>query len=104
MSKVPEYGSVLPDTTAMLKKMNEALKKAVHEHNVQVENLTRAQFIEALKQACASGDFQRHVVVGPEHRQAVTYIPFRHSEEHRQRIRELEAQVAQLLKEAAERL
>lgn len=92
------------DKTDIQKSLDEALEKAVREHRIEVEALTRAQFIEALKQACASGDFQRHVTIGPGWRQVVTYIPFRHSEEQRQRIRELESEVAQLLKAAAERL
>lgn len=97
----------MSEIAALKKNINEALEKVVREHRLRVENLTRSQFIEALKQALASGDFQRHVVAGSSYsqwRQAVTYIPFRHSQYLQQRIIELEAEIVQLLKAAAERL
>jgi hypothetical protein len=58
-------------------------------HDKAVEVLTRTQFLEALKQAVACGDFLRHVKVDTCS-QAVTYLPYRREQELKSRIAELE--------------
>lgn len=65
-----------------------AVEKLVEERSLAVEQLTKDQFVEALKQAIKSGDFQRLVSV--DGRQAVTYIPFREVEALKSRVSELE--------------
>lgn len=50
------------------------------EHRIASEKLTKDQFAMALRQAIASGDFERHVIIGTD-RQSVVYIPYR--EKHR---------------------
>lgn len=51
----------------------------VQKHQLAVENLTEQQLAEAIRQAIASGDFMRNIVVdGPA--QAVTYLPWREVE------------------------
>lgn len=72
--------------------VDEAIAKVIREHCLGVERLTEAQFVDALKQALASGDFMRHIQVGSS-AQAVTYVPFREVEALRSRIRELEAEI-----------
>lgn len=42
-----------------------ALTRVVRKHALAVEGLTEAQFVEALRQALLSGDFQRLVVAPP---------------------------------------
>lgn len=57
-------------------RLDEQLRQAITEHNIRIENLTIDQTMEALKQALASGDFCRHIMVDP-HAQTVTYMPYR---------------------------
>lgn len=59
------------------------------------EQLTKEQFIEALKQALRSGDFMRYICAG-ENSQCVTYEPFRKVQELEARIRELEDEAQRL--------
>lgn len=64
--------------------MNESIMSAVNnsalfgelvrKHQLAVETLTEHQLAEAIRQAIASGDFIRNVVV--DGRQSVTYIPW----------------------------
>lgn len=55
--------------------IKEACEKLVIEHGIQDERLLQSQIADALKQAIASGDFQRHVY-SQGARSAVVYIPF----------------------------
>mgnify|MGYP001591209675 FL=1 len=50
----------------------------VRKHQLAVETLTEQQLAEAIRQAIASGDFMRNVVV--DGRQSVIYIPWREVE------------------------
>lgn len=58
------------------------------------DKLTEQQFIEALRQALACGDFVRHICVD-NGSQCVTYMPFRNEETSRARIEELERQLSE---------
>lgn len=51
----------------------------VRKHRLAVESLTEKQLAEAIRQALASGDFMRAVVVA-DGRQSVNYIPWREAE------------------------
>ena len=53
----------------------------VRKHQLAVETLTEQQLAEAIRQAIASGDFMRNVVV--DGRQSVIYIPWREVEQLR---------------------
>lgn len=53
---------------------NEMLTQLVRKNMLAIEEFTEAQFVEALKQAIASGDFQRYVT--RDSAQRVIYIPF----------------------------
>ena len=85
----------------------ERLAKA---HVEAVDKLTREQFIEAMAQAIECGDFMRHVIVGEtvavgnsmtcSHRQGVSYVPYREVERLKARIRELEVELDQALRDA----
>lgn len=68
------------------------LEKLVRKHNLAVEALTEKQLIEAIRQAIASGDFQRLVVTTGGGAQQVVYIPFAEQARLQARIRELEEQ------------
>lgn len=59
----------------------------VRKHHLAVEALTEQQLAEAIRQAIASGEFMRNVVV--DGRQSVTYLPWREVEELRSLYNEL---------------
>ncbi len=79
--------------------------RAAKELSAAENAFTEAQFVEAVKQAVACGDFVKYCTVGKsavvdgrftyEHRQAVSYEPFREAERLKARIRELESQLAE---------
>lgn len=59
-------------------------------YSLAVESLTEEQLAEGIRQAIASGDFQRHVLnEGGSHKQAVVYIPYREVSRIRPRYEEL---------------
>lgn len=64
-----------------------AVDELVRKHNLAVDALTEQQLAEAIRQAIASGEFMRNVVV--DGRQSVTYIPWREVEELRSLYNEL---------------
>lgn len=76
-----------------------AMERVIAEFEVKIEQLTREQFVEALRQAVLSGDFAQHVVshpvpagaCGAAQAQCVTYMPFREVERLHGRITRLEA-------------
>lgn len=70
-------------------KIDEAIEKAVREHNIAIESLTERQTCEAFKQAIVCGDFQR-LVIHNSGAQQVIYLPFAREQELMRRIRELE--------------
>lgn len=101
--------------------LDAALTKLMREHALGIERLTEAQFVQALKQALASGDFETQVVCNPvikeplpwngefkpsdasfqvTHTQSVTYEPFRRVTELEARITELEQQLAAATEQA----
>jgi hypothetical protein len=53
--------------------------RLVRAHALAVEKLTEEQLAEAIRQAVACGDFQRHIHATPHGRdgQSITYAPFR---------------------------
>ena len=66
----------------------------VRQHNLAVETLTEQQLAEVIRQAIASGDIMRNVVVDRsdpmmDGEQSVTYIPFREVERLRSLYHEL---------------
>lgn len=69
--------------------IEKALAELIQAHCLAVEELTEKQFVEAIRQACACGDFQRLVRAG-DGAQSVVYIPFAREQELRARIDELE--------------
>lgn len=108
---------MISDVQALQELAVNAIADGIRKYELAVANLTEEQFVEALRQAIASGDFQRHVVVEPvpkyqdvvwngevpigcsgvnqfavcvENRQAVTYLPYREVERLKARIKELE--------------
>lgn len=68
--------------------LNDKLTELVRGYNLAVEALTEKQFVEALRQAIASGDFVRMVQVD-SYSQAVTYIPYREAEKYKRLYTEL---------------
>ena len=86
------------DFQAAFQRVSEAL---VAERSAAESKLTEQQFIEAMRQALACGDFMRFVVAHSD-QSGVTYVPFREHARLRARIRELEdklAKIGELLKE-----
>jgi hypothetical protein len=69
------FANLISDQT----RYDEFLKDVIRRHQIAVEQLTEQQFVEALKQAIASGDFQRHVRIDDirEPAQSVVYVPYR---------------------------
>ena len=61
----------------------------IQKHNLAVESLTEQQLAEVIRQAIASGDFVRNIVVD-SNSQAVVYEPYREVARLRERIEELE--------------
>ena len=70
------------------------IEELTRKHHLAAEELTEKQFVEALRQAIAAGDFVRFVTQDGT-RQGVVYIPFRECERLKTRIEKLE----KLLKE-----
>lgn len=54
--------------------VDEIIVQIIRKNMLAIEELTESQFVEALKQAIASGDFQRYVT--RDSAQRVIYIPF----------------------------
>ncbi len=69
------------------------IEAAIRAHNIAVENLTERQLCEAFKQALLSGDFVRYVQVGSD-KQSVVYIPFAGQDCLREKIADLEKELA----------
>jgi hypothetical protein len=67
---------------------DEHLSALIREHCLQVENLTKEQFLSALKQAIGSGDFKRLI---HQSGQQVIYVPYAEKCALKQRIEELES-------------
>ncbi len=59
--------------------LTDAIQALIAQKNIAVESLTRDQLAEAFRQALASGDFVRNVIVNSDAQQVV-YIPFREVE------------------------
>jgi len=62
-------------------------EKLIQENVLAIEKLTREQFVEALVQATACGDFQRYIY---QDKQNVVYLPYREYEIHKREIKRLE--------------
>lgn len=75
-----------------MKSISEHIEELVREHALAVNNLTKAQLVESIRQAIACGDFERHVCPSNSS-QAVIYIPHAREAYLTGRIRELEAQL-----------
>jgi len=89
------------------------LAELIEQNQIATENLTKDQFISAVKQAVACGDFTR--LVTPTSGQAVVYHPYsqiqilkdkieglnRRLEEYRKMVKELKAFIRVALEEAA---
>ena len=86
------------------------ISRVSKEFSAAESELTGTQFIEALKQALACGDFVKHCTVGGSSTtdgrfvftrlQKVTYEPFRECERLKAKVRELESQLDQALRDA----
>ena len=68
------------------------LEKLVRQHNLAVEKLTERQFVEALKQMIAAGDFVKYVRAD-DNAQTVSYEPFREVEMLRTALAELRSEM-----------
>jgi hypothetical protein len=79
--------------------VNNLFKKALEElitaNNLEIENLTKSQFLAVLEQMIQSGDFLRHICFDRSGQQ-VTYLPYRESERLKNKIIELEKEIAEL--------
>lgn len=80
----------------MMDKFADVVRRVASEQ----EKLTEEQFIEAMRQAVACGDFER-LCLQPSwdgenfiHKQAVTYMPYRKVQELQSRIEELESRLS----------
>lgn len=82
------------------KKYQAAIDELIRKHQLAVNDLTERQLAEALRQAIACGDFQRHVCPSNSS-QAVIYIPHAREAYLTGRIRELEEQLREVLKSQA---
>lgn len=79
--------------------MNEALiEQFIHEHQLAVEQFTKKQLADLLRQLFASGDIVKYVVSDGSNRQALVYLPFNTDERHRTEIAELKKHIAGLEK------
>lgn len=74
------------------KKYQAALDELIRNYHLAANNLTERQLAEAIRQAIACGDFERHVCVSNSC-QAVVYTPFALLLRLEARIRELEAEI-----------
>lgn len=80
----------VPDTDpqkSVLIRMREVISEMTKEYAIAVEELTEHQLAEAILQAIACGDFQKHI--DRSGMQGVTYLPYR-------RVQELEAKIKEL--------
>jgi len=68
--------------------INELLENLIREKNIAIENLTREQVAEALKQAILCGDFTRFVQAD-SNAQQVVYIPYKREQELLNEIKDL---------------
>ena len=73
-----------------MKSLDEAIQDLVRKHALACNDLIEKQLVEAIRQAIACGDFQRHVCTSNSS-QAVIYIPHAREAWLMGRIRELEA-------------
>ena len=105
------YADPIPDMPGFQAAF-ERVSKAINKEMASAENtLTESQFIEAMRQALACGDFVKYCTAGEssvvdgryiyEHRQAVSYEPFREVERLKARIRELELEIEQLRRDGS---
>lgn len=82
-----------------LKQMNEAANKAidnlVREYNLAIENLTKEQVSEVVRQLFASGDIVRLVSCSGQYRQSVVYLPYSEQQRLQAHINRLEAVLKQ---------
>lgn len=67
-----------------------AIDDLVREQNLAIENLTKEQVSEVLRQMFACGDIIRHVVCDGPYRQSVIYVPYARAQELESRIKYLE--------------
>lgn len=69
---------------------NEAYARIYTEHQRHQEVLTREQFVDALAQAIASGDFTREIIIEPDgtEKQRVIYKPYREVQELKEKLRD----------------
>ena len=80
----------VPDTDpqkSVLIRMREVISEMTKKYVIAVEELTEHQLAEAILQAIACGDFQKHI--DRSGMQGVTYLPYR-------RVQELEAKIKEL--------
>lgn len=70
--------------------MQKAIDEMVRQENLHIENLTREQVAEVLRQIFACGDITRLVYVTGTRKQEVVYEPFKREQELMNRIVELE--------------
>lgn len=83
-----------------------ALDELIRKHQIAVNGLTEHQLAEAIRQACACGDFQRHVCPSNSS-QFVVYIPHAREAYLLNKVRELETEQTALqarVKELVEQL
>lgn len=59
---------------ADLARIKQEILKVVEERNIQIENLTRSQAVDAFFQAMMAGDLSRYIMFNPD-KQTVVYIP-----------------------------
>ncbi len=75
--------------------MKKHLDDLIRTHNIAIENLTKDQLAEALRQAIACGDFTRLVVAG-SNAQSVMYLPYAREQELESKIAALEHAIEDL--------
>lgn len=74
--------------------VSKAMDEVIREHNIACDKLTKEQFVNALKQAVACGDFVKYVQAGTD-AQAVVYQPFAREQELLWQIEDLKEQLAE---------
>lgn len=71
-----------------MENINELLVEFVRKRQLSVDSITEQQMAEAIRQAIASGDFSRNVLIDGS-AQSVTYIPWREVDKWRTLYHEL---------------
>lgn len=79
-------------TDELQRTFDAAINRAVKQHNIAIDFLTEQQVCEVFKQAIASGDITRNVLVD-NGAQSVSYVPFREKERLEREIKELRAEI-----------